>query len=352
METVKRTLMNPIVAGVLGLVVGILIGLVVLGWWLFPVKWNDAGISDLRQDAKVAYLRTCIDAYGYNGDSQRAISCYETLGEGAAEALNDIVQNPMAQDVKLITAFGSLALTQAGQNETVPVEGQQPPVAETETGAQEMPAPGSTVAPVQGEADDGRGNLVTLVCVLVLIFAAILAVLALLRRAGLIKIPLPSSKSTPEEKSREQEIDYGAQVLPPISRNIAAYQLGNDLFDEVYSIEAEGEFLGEYGMAIADAGGVGGPKRVTAFELWLFDKNHMPTTTKVLMSDQAYNDPSRRQKLEAKGETVLVAPDMQILLETNTLRLVGRVIDLEYAQGAAGSYFERFVIELKVWQID
>lgn len=357
METVKRTLMNPIVAGVLGFLVGIFIGLVVLGWWLFPVEWEDADVSDLRQDAKVAYLRSCIDAFGYNGDAARAVECYESLGEGAPDALREIVQNPMAQDTKLIAAFGSIALTQTGQGEVAAEEVLQTPVSAAEAGAVEgaegMPAPGSTVAPVQGEAEEsGQGSWVTLVCALGLIFAAILAVLALLRRAGVIKIPLPQKEQAPQEKSRAEQVDYSATDYPPLTRSIAAYQSGNDLFDEVYSIEANGEFLGEYGVAIAEASGVGGPKRVTAFEVWLFDKNHIPTTTKVLMSEQTYHDSARRQKLEAKGETLLARPDLQILLETNTLRLVGRVTDMAYAEGAAGSYFDRFILELKVWQLD
>jgi len=56
---------------------------------------------------------------------------------------------------------------------------------------------------------------------------------------------------------------------------VSSYSLGDDLFDDVFSIEADGQFLGEYGVAIADATGVGGPKKVSAFEVWLFDKNHI-----------------------------------------------------------------------------
>jgi hypothetical protein len=345
METIKRFLTNPIVTGVLGLLIGVFIGLVILGWWLTPVQWTDAAPGALRSDAKVTYLRTCIDAYGYNGDAARAKACYDSLGADSAQALDQIVNNPATQDPKLVAAFGNIALAQ-GTGEDVAVA--QPPV-------EGQPQPGETVMPLpkQGSQEEpaksSSSSWLTLVCVGGLILAAILAVLALLNRFGILNLG-GIFKSSSGGKAAPEVVEEGAEDTPPISRNIASYQLGNDLFDEVYSIEDQGEFLGEYGVAIADFGGVGGPKKVSAFEVWLFDKNHIPTTTKVLMSEQAFADSSRRQKLEAKGETLLAEPDRPVVLETNTLRLVARIVSMEYGQGASGSFFGRFVLELKVWQ--
>jgi hypothetical protein len=345
METIKRLLANPIVTGVLGLLVGIFIGLVILGWWLFPVQWSDAAPSDLRSDAKVTYLRACIDAYGYNGDSARAKACYDSLGADAAQSLDQIVNNPATQDAKLVAAYGNIALAQVAGEEVAAeqpaVEG-QPQAGET---AMELPKQGGE----EEQTKSGAPSWFTLICVGGLILAAILALLAVLNRFGILKLGSIFQPAS-EKKAGPQEPDDSVEEAPPISRNIASYQLGNDLFDEVYSIEDQGEFLGEYGVAIADFGGVGGPKKVSAFEVWLFDKNHIPTTTKVLMSEQAYADGSKRQKLEAKGETLLAEPDRPVVLETNTLRLVARIVDMTYGQGAAGSFFDRFVLELKVWQ--
>lgn len=368
METIKRFFANPIVTGVVGLLVGVFIGLVVLGWWLMPVQWTDASPNDLRLDAKVTYMRNCIDAFGYNGDAARAQACYAALGEDAGQVWDEIVNNPTTQDPNLIAAFGSLAL---GAEQTGVVaatqKGQQPYPAAVDTGQQAyppageaaisgLPQAGSTVYPLPKEAAEqtepgGNRSWLTIICVGGLLLAAILALVALLDRFKIIhlgNILKPAAGS----KEKSEEVDYGADGTLPISRNIASYQLGNDLFDEVYSIEEGGDFLGEYGVAIADYGGVGGPKRVSAFEVWLFDKNHIPTTTKVLMSEQAFTDNSKRQKLEAKGELQLAEPDHQVVLETNTLRLVGRVVDMAYGQGAAGSYFERFVLELKVFPLE
>ncbi len=354
METIKRYAVNPIVTAVLGLLVGLFLGLVILGWWLFPVRWENASQADLRADAKVTYLRTCIDAYGYNGDSARAKACYESLGEGKDLALQEVVGNPNIQNPQLVTAFANLALEGAA---VTPAEVQsvmeQP--AEGEPATQETPAAGDTAFTLPEQeseqpAEAGRPAWMNLLCYggLLVVAMALLAVLLYrlgILKPGVIKMPSIGGKGAPAD------VDYESEDVPPISRNVAAYQVGNDLFDEVYSIEADGEFLGEYGVAIADATGVGGPKKVSAFEVWLFDKKNIPTTTKVLMSEQSFADPTRRQKLEAKGETVLADPEHPVVLQTDTLRLVARLIDMNYAQGAAGAYFERFVLELKVWQI-
>jgi hypothetical protein len=362
METIKRIIANPWVAGALGLVAGVFIGLVILGWWLVPVQWTDAAPADLRADAKVSYLRACIDAYGYNGDAARAKACYDSLGTDAPAALQEIVENPAAQDTKLVAAFGSLALSGGeltGETGQQPQVGSLPvttPGAIDQTAQAGLPEAGSTVVPLskEGAQEPATGSSsrswITFICAGGLILAAIGAALALLNRFGVIKLG-GSRSSAADNKAQPGEYSDNPDDVPSISRNIASYQIGNDLFDEVYSIEVDGDFLGEYGVAIADFSGVGGPKKVSAFEVWLFDKNHIPTTTKVLMSDQAFADANRRQKLEAKGETLLAEIDRPVILETNTLRLVTRIVNMSYGQGAAGNYFERFVLDLKVWQV-
>jgi hypothetical protein len=127
---------------------------------------------------------------------------------------------------------------------------------------------------------------------------------------------------------------------------------GDDLFDDSFSIDSPaGEFLGECGVGIADTIGVGDPKRVSAFEIWLFDKNDIQTVTKVVMSSHIYADEANRQRLAAKGEPVFAEPGNQVVLETATLQLVARVVDMAYGQAAlpANSFFERITLELVVW---
>ncbi|HAF47995.1 MAG TPA: hypothetical protein DCL08_02000, partial [Anaerolineaceae bacterium] len=72
---------------------------------------------------------------------------------------------------------------------------------------------------------------------------------------------------------------------------------------------------------------------------------------KVIMSAHAYDEDKIRMRLESKGEPVLAEPGKQVLLETATLQLEARVIDMEYGEGAAPdySYFQRLTLELAIW---
>lgn len=142
---------------------------------------------------------------------------------------------------------------------------------------------------------------------------------------------------------------------PPTVQFMTTYLHGDDLYDDSFSIETpSGEFLGETGVGISDTIGAGGEaKRVTAFEVWLFDKNDIRTVTKVLMSDHAYNDDAIRAKLAPKGEAVLIKAGDRMTLETASLRVQARVVDLSYGSGGGAppnSFFDRITIELAAWK--
>src|SRR3990172_12397123 len=63
------------------LAIGLVIGLVVLGWWLFPVQWTDASPEDMLMDYQVDYLRAAIDSFALTFDSNASLQRYEDLGE-------------------------------------------------------------------------------------------------------------------------------------------------------------------------------------------------------------------------------------------------------------------------------
>jgi len=164
----------------------------------------------------------------------------------------------------------------------------------------------------------------------------------------------PTAAMRAREMTNQTEMtDYEAMgEEPPISQFVTTYVLGDDLFDDSFSIDApSGEFLGECGIGISETIGVGEPKKVQAFEVWLFDKNDIQTVTKVLMSAHAFTDVATHQRLEAKGEPMMVERGKQVVLETAALQLVATVSDIEYGQGALpeGSYFERLTLEIAVW---
>jgi hypothetical protein len=138
----------------------------------------------------------------------------------------------------------------------------------------------------------------------------------------------------------------------PLAQFPTTYALGDDHFDPSFSIELEnGEFMGECGVGISETIGVGTPSKVTAFEVWLFDKSDIRTVTKVVMSDYAFGDEALRTKLAPKGEPVLAQEGAEVTLETKTLRIRARIVEAQYGMGnlPQNSFFERLSIDLAAW---
>ena len=104
---IREQLKNPVVTGVVGLIVGAILGLVVLGWGLFPVKYVGAGPKDLRPDAKAEYMRMAIESYGLTRDAAQAKARYDALGADASQALQTVANQPGAPNIQLIQAFAS-----------------------------------------------------------------------------------------------------------------------------------------------------------------------------------------------------------------------------------------------------
>ena len=152
----------------------------------------------------------------------------------------------------------------------------------------------------------------------------------------------------------ESKTDFTATLGAPLMQKMSVYALGRGQYDDSYSIEdANEKFLGECGAGISETIGVGDPKKVTAIEVWLFDKDdYVRTVTKVFASPHAYNDPALRTKLEPKGDLVLAEPGAVVVLETSSLRLQARIVDIEYGSAPlpASSYFEKMTIELAAWR--
>jgi hypothetical protein len=337
MKQIREYLDRPLVTGIIGLVVGLAIGLVVLGWWLWPVQWYNAAPDNLDPGYQEMWLRMAIISYGTSGDAATARMEYNELGKSGLDALAKVKANPGGLDLNLVNQFASTVTTAAQV---------QPGTA----------AAGATAT--QTTAKGGRSNLTTLLivmCVVTLLVGAGLVVYFVLqgrKRAG--GIDNTTSLSGGEGEATTEWANFPvASDQAPTAQFMASYKAGDDLFDDSFSVDSpSGEFLGECGVGISETIGVGVPKKVTAFEVWLFDKNDIQTVTKVLMSAHAFSDPNIRGKLEAKGEPFEANPGGQTVLETATLRLVARVVDMSYGQGALpdNSYFDSLVLELAIWQ--
>ena len=331
MDTIREQSKKPVVIGIAALVVGLVVGLI-YAWLINPVEWTNAPVSGMRADLKEAYLRMSIDSYSVNQDAALAQVRFNSLGSDKDELLTQVAANPDGQSPQSIAAF------------TAAVKG--PPVA-----IQGTPSPTG-----QPAGKPGRSRFLTiglpLLCILVIIAAGVLFYLFFWRNRGGSKTPSPAMEAQQAAKQAEWTDYQKLGEEPPMVQFMASYKVGDDLFDDSFSIDSPaGEFLGECGVGISETVGVGEPKKVTAFEVWLFDKNDIQTVTKVLMSAHAYLDEPIRQRLASKGDPILVDTGGETVLETQTLRLVARVVDMAYGEGAMPeqSFFDRLILELAVW---
>lgn len=341
---------NPLATGITGLVVGLLIGLPLLGWWLLPVKWKDLDASTLRQDIKANYLCMVVDSYKVNNDASLAKSRLEFMGISAQQSA---------------FAFDSLlggGCTYSGSDEVVvnlksalaTLGGATAPI---------LDATAVPTSPSTSTKTDLSGVFLGLLCVLFLAIGGVLIYIFFFKNRRTREQVSDSSEDMESQSFGEEEgytapakvqqaVKTTATPNGPAAHFMTTFAIGDDLYDDSFSIDAaNGEFLGECGVGISDTVGVGEPKRVSAFEVWLFDKNDIQTVTKVLMSTRAINDLATRQRLASKGEPVEAHEGLQVMLETASLQLQARVVELVYGQGAmpAGSYFERLTLELAVW---
>jgi hypothetical protein len=69
------------------------------------------------------------------------------------------------------------------------------------------------------------------------------------------------------------------------------------------------------------------------------------------MCQHIFNDEAGLNRLSAKGEPILARPNIEIVLQTETLEMVVRVVEMAYGTGALpeNSFFERVTLELAIW---
>lgn len=338
---------------IIALIAGLALGLI-YAWVISPVQWTDTDPSSMRHDLQVDYLRMVVESYFINNDDGLAQYRYELLGTDREQVLSDLaaantVSSEAIQQFDALVRSGGMGGETGGETVvetgTEPVEGTQV-------------APEATPAAASGQSPLTQIGLVCGLTLLLLLF--LLAAIRLKRRADMASTEYDEDYAEPgmvfsEEGEEEVSYEQPAAGAPPSAQPLATfrttYTLGDDLYDDSFSIEspASGDFLGECGVGIGDLIGVGEPKKVSAFELWLFDKNDIQTVTKVLMSRYAYNDEATRTRMTAKGDPVLAMSGGIVELETASLYIEARIVDLSYGEAAlpSESFFERVTIELR-----
>lgn len=332
-DRIKEYLSKPLYAGIAGFVIGLLIGLPILGWWIWPVKWYDAAPSDMRSDIQQDYVCMMIDSYARNENASLAVRRFAELGESGPELLSDTSsKNCPSTPQEAIDVFQSMMKV--------------PPTGESATGNN-----GDTGIKTTGKSSSSI-LLLSVLCLVTLLVGAAAFYLFVLKPRRAAGVSLFKKSKAGSDASAEAAIEHG-EGEAPIAQFMTTYVIGDDLYDDSFSIDApNGEFLGECGVGISETIGTGEPKKVTAFEVWLFDKNDIQTVTKMVMSRFAFNDATIRQRLMPKGELLQVQPGQRLVLETATLTLEAHVVDINYGQGGVQpeSHFDRLTLELSLWQ--
>ena len=316
------------------LIVGFLLGLT-WGWYIDPVEWTGAGPKDMSQAEQDEYLQIVADGYsfqlGNTGFVERALDSWPE----ATTAICDLRANRTV-DAGARERLDAIARVKSGQScdvlAPVVVDGSQPIVEPEEEGS-------------------NLGTILALLLFLALVGAAIVVVLN--RRNSMMAEDdnVDVYYDNMPESAPTMAMEEGVSAIP-IARFQSDYVYGRDNYDDSFSIEnAGGEFLGECGVGIAESIGSDTPKNVTAFEVWLFDKNDIRTITKVVMSDHAFFDEALKAKLAPKGEPVLARENEVIVLETATLIINAEIKEMQYGAGSLPpqSFFENFSIELSAW---
>ncbi len=317
---------NLIIATVVGLVVGCLFGWMVMGWLVMPVRW------ELTPAEREQYILMAADSYALNGDDELARARLADLDdEEIGEIITRLAATRPQEKQNLLDLDQALGL---GVTEVTP-----------------QPTAVATTQPTTVKLTSSLSRT------LLPVFGVLLAFLGFIVFGGLWIRWLRGRREEAEAPAWQAEVPTVAETMsplaptgpPPLGHFVTTYDLGHDTYDESFSIETPmGEFLGECGVGISETLGAGEPAKVTAFEVWLFDKSDIRTITRVLMSQHAYNDDALRAKLASKGDPVLAELGKDVVLETTALRVDARVVDMEFDGGAVPpqSHLTKLTVEL------
>jgi hypothetical protein len=359
-----------LVAAVIGLAVGCLFGWLAIGWGIWPVQYvGEAYTYELSSTDKMHYVAALSDSYSLRRqiDSVRQrlagwspADKVSTLAElyamyelqGAAVEAKQIVL--LATDLKQTEGWEANAVdavlrdlaaqyVNAGNREHaqfISLFASEIGLVAVAPGEEGAPAP-AAAPPAQAQpATGGIGALVPILLALLLVVLFALVVLFLMRR----RQSTATSRRAARTEMREWIEEEGGGALLTMR---STYRLGMDSFDESFSIEQDGAFKGECGVGISEAMGEDTPRKVMAFEVWLFDKSDIRTITKVLLSEYAYNNEVLRNKLSARGEAILAQPGATIVLETAALEVEATVAEMDYGPGELeASFFNTLSVAL------
>ena len=307
MEIVKMIVLSVVKSKPFIIVFFLLVGLaagLIYAWQIDPATWTDTDPYDMRQAHQEAYVLMAADSFDISNDVEQARQRFAGWPPQELSALMASLMTKYQEQGPAVEAQRVQQLAEA---------------LEVQIGVAATPQPSPTPRSPLGGLSLGSCLIPLAAVGLVL---AVVAVFLYLRSRG------PSARPEPFVPDRDV-LREGEEGIAPLVFE-STYNLGDDRFDESFGIEVGGDFWGECGMAASEVIEAGPPEKVTAFEVWIFDKDEIRTVTKVLMSEHAYEDENLRFKLTTKGDVVRAAQGQRMVLETRGLRANVVVTDFAY----------------------
>ncbi|MCO5182817.1 MAG: hypothetical protein M9965_02620 [Anaerolineae bacterium] len=347
MESINQQVQKrPLLWLLISALVGFFVGLVIFGWGLTPPTFVDGGPQHLSERDLKIYLGALADAYAVDGNADRvryALCWWDEDPDTATQEVTAQLQALVQSDPQNADSYMTILAILAQEDCTAfraRVAGQDA-------------VPGTETGSTGGLFSSNLLRIVGFAVLLLLLLGALYYFLSRRQRqqeAWPTDTAGPTGSTQPpgavsQSVSSEPEPELLASFRP-------AYRRGDDMFDKSYIIENDnGDFLGECGISISEASNAGDTRNVTAFEIWLFDKNDTQTVTKVLMSDGAYNDDGIRAKLATRGELIMAELGRTIPLETASLIINAEIAELLYNEDAMplNGVFDRLTIDLSAW---
>lgn len=357
-------MMRQLAAGIIiGLILGVAIGLLI-GWVLWPVEYEQAYTHQLVDEEKQQYVAAVVDSYSLTGQvdvAQQRLNTWTTEEKvselarlfaeyqagGNAEQATQVatlateLQRVEGWDPEVVTEVTDQVANQYAQ-QGVPDKAQA--VSPFAGALAASPPPAAVSTPLPSDSQDqpslAADSRILALCGLLLLVGGLVVLVLILARHRVAR-----ESALVEEEAELDSLVAGPAVL---LQKKSSYSLGMDNFDESFAIETEeDEWLGECGMGISESLPDGTPRRVTAFEVWLFDKPNTRTVTTVLMSDFADKNEALRNKLASRGDLVLATPGGTFTLETPALVVEAEILDMEYGEETpALGYFKNLEVLL------
>jgi len=324
---------QTIIAGIVCLIVGCLVGWMVFGWLIWPVGWTDADPYDLRREHKEAYVSMLADSYSLNLDRKLAQDRMVGFEE---EEIEEILGTLIDEREGVGDSQGARSLRDLASVLQVSV-------------AEATPTPEPTVQPLLGRISSLALSFVPICGVLIIVLLIVALIVIVIYRF------LRRPAEVPTEVAREELVRREAPGEAALGHFVTTYNFGDDAYDTSFNIETpepEGEFYGACGVGFSEVMGEGSPDKIVAFEIWIFDKtdlDNVQTVTKVLMSEFAYHNDVLRAKMKDRGEAVLAEKGKTIVIDAVTMGLNAEIVDFAYGTDPSlppGSYFEALTTEL------